>query len=43
MRPAENGIGQNNGVIIKDDPSKYSDADILEIIKRANAGEKIRL
>lgn len=43
MRPAENGINSRAGVIIKDDPSKYTDDDIKEILRRVDSGEKIRL
>lgn len=43
MRPAENGVGSKSGVIVKDDPSKYTDDDIVEILKRVKQGEKIRL
>lgn len=43
MRPAENGLGAKAGVVIKDDPSKYTDDDIKEIIARVQRGEKIRL
>lgn len=43
MRPSENGLGAKAGVVIKDDPSKYTDDDIKEIVARVNRGEKIML
>ncbi|HKM28316.1 MAG TPA: hypothetical protein VJY37_01390 [Anaerovoracaceae bacterium] len=43
QRPRENGINSSNAVVIKNDPSKWSDADIDEVIRRVEAGEKIRL
>lgn len=41
MRPRENGISQQAGVITKSDPSKLSFKDIDEIKRRVLAGERI--
>lgn len=40
-RPTENGISSSAGVIVKNDPSKLTNSDIDDLIKRVNRGEKI--
>lgn len=40
-RPAENGISSQTGVIVKNDPSKFTFADIDDLVKRVASGEKI--
>ena len=42
-RPTENGAAAKNGVVVKDDPSKWTKKDRDEIEKRVLAGAKIRL
>lgn len=41
LRPQENGQSRRAGTIVKDDVSKLTDADIAEVIRRAEHGEKI--
>ena len=41
IRPAENGLAEQAGVIRKSDPSKLTAEDRKEIAKRARMGEKI--
>lgn len=40
-RPAENGVSSQNAQIFKSDPSKFTNADIDEILARVARGEKI--
>lgn len=40
-RPAENGLNSSNGVVVKNDPSKFTDEDIDEVIRRVQRGEPI--
>ena len=42
-RPTENGASSSAGVIVKNDPSKWTDADIDDVINRVRMGEKINL
>lgn len=42
MRPSENGTGSKAGVIVKKDPSKFDEQDMVEIRKRVSNGEKIK-
>jgi len=42
-RPAENGLGTKAGVIVKNDPSKWTNEDIDAVIKRVRHGETIKL
>lgn len=42
MRPAENGLSEQAGVIRKSDPSKLTAADRKEIVKRVHKGETIK-
>lgn len=42
-RPTENGALSKNGVVIKDDPSKWTKKDRDEIERRVLAGAKIRI
>ena len=42
MRPAENGLSEQAGVIRKSDPSKLTAADRKEIVKRVHQGETIK-
>ena len=41
QRPSENGASNPAGVVVKSDPSKLTDKDIDNIIKRVKAGETI--
>jgi hypothetical protein len=41
LRPSENGISSQTGVIVKDDVSKLTPADRAEAIRRAQRGEHI--
>lgn len=43
MRPAENGLSEQAGVIRKSDPSKFTAEDRKEIVRRAHRGETIKL
>lgn len=43
QRPVENGVKSSTGAVIKNDPSKWTDADIDEVIRRVEAGEIIKL
>lgn len=43
QRPPENGMRTQPAVVRKTDPSKFTDADIDEVIKRVQAGEQIIL
>ena len=40
-RPAENGLSKSPAVVRKSDPSKFSKDDVMEVIRRAQAGERI--
>lgn len=40
-RPAENGLSKSPAVVRKTDPSKFSNDDVLEVIRRVQAGERI--
>lgn len=40
-RPAENGTTSQAGAVIKSDPSKFTDSDIDEVIRRVRNGEQI--
>lgn len=42
-RPSENGLGTKAGVIVKNDPSKWTNEDIDAVIKRVRRGETIKL
>ena len=42
-RPSENGANSSAGVIVKNDPSKWTDNDIDEVIRRVRMGETINL
>lgn len=42
-RPIESGASNPAGVIVKSDPEKFTDEDIAEAIRRARAGEIIKL
>ena len=42
-RPAESGASTSAGVIVKNDPSKWTDADMDEVIRRVSMGETIKL
>lgn len=42
-RPTENGASAQSGVVIKDDPSKWTKADLNEVMKRVARGEQITL
>lgn len=42
-RPTENGLTTRAGVIVKDDPSKWTNEDIDAVIARVRRGEKIVL
>lgn len=42
-RPSENGAGSSAGVIVKNDPSKWTDGDLDEVIRRVSMGETINL
>lgn len=42
-RPLENGTTSQSAFIVKDDPSKWDDADMDEVIRRVQRGEKIKL
>ena len=41
MRPNENGTTSQPGVIVKNDPSKFTKADRAEIARRVRRGERI--
>jgi hypothetical protein len=41
MRPAENGLNKQSGIVRKTDVNSLSDADMDEINKRVRRGEKI--
>lgn len=43
MRPNENGTNSQPGVIVKNDPSKFTKADRAEIARRVRRGERIVL
>ena len=43
MRPNENGTTSQPGVIVKNDPSKFTKADREEIARRVRRGERIVL
>lgn len=43
MRPNENGTTSQPGVIVKNDPSKFTKADRAEIARRVRRGERIVL
>ena len=43
QRPSENGIQSSNTRTFKSDPSKFTEADMIEIAKRVEAGERIVL
>lgn len=43
QRPAENGTSSQSAFTVKDDPSKWSKADRLEVARRVARGEKIAL
>ena len=41
QRPTENGTTSQAAAIVKSDPSKFTDSDIDEVIRRVRSGEKI--
>lgn len=42
-RPLENGANSSAGVIVKNDPSKWTDKDLDEVLRRVSMGEMINL
>lgn len=40
-RPAENGTRAHSSAIVKNDPSKLTDADVAEVMRRVSRGEHI--
>mgnify|MGYP001191718907 CR=1 FL=1 len=43
FRPEENGTSNAPGIVIKNDPTKYDEKDLMEIRRRVSNGEKIIL
>lgn len=43
QRPLENGVKSSTGAVIKNDPSKWTDDDMDEVIRRVQAGETVKL
>lgn len=43
MRPASNGMTSKAGVTYKSDPSKFTNEDMADIVKRVKRGETIKL
>lgn len=41
-RPVEAGAAVQPGVIVKDDPSQYTKADLMAVVEKAKHGEKIK-
>ena len=41
QRPTENGTTSQSAAVVKSDPSKFTDSDIDEVLRRVRSGEKI--